>query len=240
MPGIGETLQRARHERKLTLEQVEEAIRIRARYLAALEAERFDVLPGTAYVRAFTREYASYLGLDPGPLLDRLDEEPGAHEPPPAMLVSQRSGGPGRYWLGVAIVAVIAAIIGWSLSRGHHGTAPPAAVSTSGPATAPIVTTPARTRPVRPRPLPAPKLLLMASRGDCWLSVHLGSATGPSLYEGILPRGQSLRFARTAVWIRIGAPASLDLRLNGRPLALPASGGGAVNVLVTRAGLRSA
>ncbi len=241
MPGIGETLQRARHERKLTLEQVEDSIRIRARYLAALEAERFDVLPGSAYARAFTREYASFLGLDPSPLLERLDEEPGAREPAPTMLVAQRSGGLlGRYWLGIAIVVVIVAIMGWSLTRGGHRNSTPPPPVTIPVTTAPVTTAPAPTKPKRTRPLPPPRLLLKASRGDCWLSVHLGSATGATLYEGILTLGSSLHFARKALWIRIGAPGSVDLRLNGRLLTLPPPTGGTLNVLVTRAGIRSA
>ncbi|MGZ4411773.1 MAG: helix-turn-helix domain-containing protein [Gaiellaceae bacterium] len=237
MPGVGEALQRARHERRLTLEQAEQAIKVRARYLAALESERFDVLPGAAYVRAFTREYAAFLGLDPEPLLGRLEDDLSAGEPTPAMLMPQRSGGLlGRYWLGAAIVVVVAGVMAWSLTRnGGHPTAPAAT-----PATTAIRTIPRKPPPARPRPLPPPRIALVASRGDCWLSVHVGSATGPTLYEATLVLGHSLRFARRTLWIRVGAPSSLDIRLNGRRLPLPPAGGGTTNLVVTRAGVRAA
>jgi cytoskeletal protein RodZ len=61
---IGATLREARERRQLTYEQVEAEIKIRARYLRALEEEEFDSLPSGTYVRGFLRAYASYLGLD--------------------------------------------------------------------------------------------------------------------------------------------------------------------------------
>ena len=61
----------------------------------------------------------------------------------------------------------------------------------------------------------------VAARGDCWLEIHAGSSHGPLLHEGLLPRGSSLAFARRFLWIRIGAPSSLDVQLNGEPLLLP-------------------
>lgn len=56
-------LERARTERGLSLRQVEEATRIRAKYLNDLERENFDVLPAV-YVVGSLKTYADYLGLD--------------------------------------------------------------------------------------------------------------------------------------------------------------------------------
>jgi cytoskeletal protein RodZ len=61
---IGATLREARERRQLTYEQVEAEIKIRAKYLRALEEEEFNSLPSGTYVRGFLRAYASYLGLD--------------------------------------------------------------------------------------------------------------------------------------------------------------------------------
>jgi cytoskeletal protein RodZ len=61
---IGATLREARERRQLTHEQVEAEIKIRAKYLRALEEEEFESLPSGTYVRGFLRAYASYLGLD--------------------------------------------------------------------------------------------------------------------------------------------------------------------------------
>jgi cytoskeletal protein RodZ len=73
MAELGETLRRARLDRGLTLDDVAQEIRIRSRYLAALEDEELQVLPGHAYARSFVRAYAGFLGLEPQPLLDELE-----------------------------------------------------------------------------------------------------------------------------------------------------------------------
>ena len=66
----------------------------------------------------------------------------------------------------------------------------------------------------RQRPAP-PTLAILAARGDCWLLVRAGSASGPVVYEGTLRRGRSLTFALRFLWLRLGAPASVDVRVRG-------------------------
>jgi hypothetical protein len=61
---IGSSLREARMRRKLELSQVEQDTRIRAKYLMALEDDRFEALPEPAYAKGFLRTYADYLGLD--------------------------------------------------------------------------------------------------------------------------------------------------------------------------------
>jgi cytoskeletal protein RodZ len=62
-PKIGRTLELAREERGLSLHQVEQETKIRARYLGELERENFDVLP-PVYVQGSLKTYANFLGLD--------------------------------------------------------------------------------------------------------------------------------------------------------------------------------
>lgn len=80
---IGKQLRQAREARNLSLEQVAQATRIRVRYLQALEAEQFELLPSTAQVRGFLRAYAAQLNLDPLPLLAALNGETAPQPPPP-------------------------------------------------------------------------------------------------------------------------------------------------------------
>jgi len=68
---IGQRLKKAREYRNLTFEKVEEATRIRAQYLQALEADDFSVLPSPIQARGFLRNYAQYLDLD----IDQVIEE---------------------------------------------------------------------------------------------------------------------------------------------------------------------
>ncbi|HEX9823674.1 MAG TPA: RodZ domain-containing protein [Actinomycetota bacterium] len=69
--GVGGTLRQARRELGLTLEEIALRTRIHPRYLRALE---HDAPPGSfkapIYARAFLREYATCIGLDPEPLVE--------------------------------------------------------------------------------------------------------------------------------------------------------------------------
>ena len=61
---IGSSLREARLRQALDLPEVEQATKIRAKYLRALEDEEFEQLPAQTYVKGFLRSYAEYLGLD--------------------------------------------------------------------------------------------------------------------------------------------------------------------------------
>jgi RodZ C-terminal domain len=82
------------------------------------------------------------------------------------------------------------------------------------------------------------RLVLRASRGDCWIAVRLGSAGGSLLYENLLRPGQAVSFERMPLWVRVGAPANLVLIVDGRRLT-PLSGYGPVNVVVGPSGIRA-
>ena len=61
---IGTSLREARLRQGIELVEAEQATKIRAKYLRALEDERFELLPAQTYVKGFLRSYADYLGLD--------------------------------------------------------------------------------------------------------------------------------------------------------------------------------
>ena len=73
--GLGVWLRRTRESRQLTLEDAEEALRIRKRYLQALEVSDYAALPGEIQARGFLRNYARFLGLPVEEVLDRYDAE---------------------------------------------------------------------------------------------------------------------------------------------------------------------
>ncbi len=75
MGELGTLLVRAREARGLTLEDAERDTRISRRYLQALEAEQFDVIPAPVYARGFLRSYSQYLGLDPQEALDMFPRD---------------------------------------------------------------------------------------------------------------------------------------------------------------------
>lgn len=61
---VGRLLRDQRLARELSIDDVAARLRIRSRYLEAIELGRFDQLPGAAYIPAFLRAYANHLGLD--------------------------------------------------------------------------------------------------------------------------------------------------------------------------------
>jgi cytoskeleton protein RodZ len=91
---IGTQLRQAREEQSLSLDQVAQETHIRMRYLEALEADQFDVLPSTAQVRGFLRIYSDYLKLDAKKLLAILENDTQLNQsseeaPPPSQIVEQ-------------------------------------------------------------------------------------------------------------------------------------------------------
>ena len=98
LQSLGEWLRQAREARKLSLAEAEEVTRIRQKYLAALEAGRWDEMPNDVVGRGFLRNYARFLGLDPQEALDRLRGREPAPPPGPAIppLEEERPSEPVR------------------------------------------------------------------------------------------------------------------------------------------------
>src|SRR5437762_3741974 len=139
---IGRSLRTTRERQQRELAAGEHATHIRAKYLAALEDERFDALPGTAYAKGFLRTYADFLGLDGPRFVDEFNERFAPAEMPEAA-PPVRIRRPRRF-LDERLIAIPLAVgIGlfvWRLTGGgghhrHHVALSPAAphvrVSTS-------------------------------------------------------------------------------------------------------------
>lgn len=63
MRTVGEILKKARIQKHVTLEEAEKHLRIRKKFLAALEANEWSSLPGLAYIKGFLRNYSIFLDL---------------------------------------------------------------------------------------------------------------------------------------------------------------------------------
>jgi cytoskeleton protein RodZ len=236
---IGSSLRTAREHQQLELADVERETRIRAKYLEALEEEQFDVLPGTAYVKGFLRTYADFLGLDGPRFVDEFNERFAPTEmpeaPPPVRIPRPRRLLDAR--LIVIPLAVGIGLFVWRSTSGGGGHQHPhVALSPAAPHVRASTSTPRTTPAPAPRPPATARIAFVASRGPCWLSVRLGSATGKTVFERTLQPGQSARFTGQRLWVRIGAPWNVDATLNGKSVQLPSV---IANVLVTPAAVRA-
>jgi cytoskeleton protein RodZ len=119
--GVGALLRASRIRCGEELPQVADALRIRLCHLEAIEAGRFDDLPGPAYALGFVRTYANYLGLDGEEVVRRLraeteiaDAKPSLSFPVPLSDSSMPSGAVVMVGLLVAAVAYGAYLVGTS------------------------------------------------------------------------------------------------------------------------------
>src|SRR4030095_2041874 len=70
---FGASLKKQRELRGISLQEVAEATHIRRPYLEAIEADRFEALPGLTFLKGYVRTYAQYVGLNPEETLVRLN-----------------------------------------------------------------------------------------------------------------------------------------------------------------------
>jgi cytoskeleton protein RodZ len=221
---IGNSLREARLRQGYELPRVEADTKIRAKYLRALEEERFEVLPGETYVKGFLRTYSEYLGLDGQLYVDefnsRFTREEEPLTPPRPRKQPARSRAVESNFVIVALAGIIAVtilvVVAWKFgSTGPEAsTRIPPAVNTPTGSTG----TSSQRKPVTSAPASKKKtrLVLYADGGDCWLRVRSKSATGKLLYEGTLQAGQTQRFVDDKrIWLQLGAPAYLKGTVNG-------------------------
>jgi helix-turn-helix protein/uncharacterized protein DUF4115 len=222
---IGNSLREARLRQGFELPRVEADTKVRAKYLRALEEERFEVLPGETYVKGFLRTYAEYLGLDGQLYVDEYNSRFAREEEFPVASPAAKRPRPRRMESNFVVVALagivavtILVVVAWKFGSSGANTSdllPGTRSSVTTNSTPTNGTTSEATRPAAPAPRLA-KLVLTAADGDSWLRVRAGSARGELLYEGTLQQGQVQRFVKwKRLWIELGAPAYLVPKLNG-------------------------
>ena len=234
---IGNSLREARLRQTLDFPEIERATKIRGKYLRALEDEQFEVLPAQTYVKGFLRSYAEYLGLDGQLYVDEYnsrfvvgEEEsparPRRSAPPPPRGVHVQSRVVLLTLLGIAAVTALV-IVAWT--RGEPQKKEPVG----------LASTPAQPTHVTQTPTVSPnlvRLIFTAKRGNCWLEVHSGAATGRILFQGTLELGQRKVFVAHKLWITLDRPENLGTVLNGHSRRLPS--GGVKTLIVTSRGIR--
>jgi cytoskeleton protein RodZ len=242
--GIGERLRDARRDLGLDLEEITERTKIRARYLIAMEEERWDALPGAAYVRSFLHTYAEELGLDADALVDEYRrtepqrDRPGFEAPPPAPITpapiapapgdepgarGRRRG--GRRWAPIAgvvvagvlaIIAVIGLAGGSDDDDGAPAKGPRAAEQQGGGGGG------GSAREKAPGPEPSRATLRLTTTGTVWVCVV--NRAGEALVEGVtLPAGEEQGPFRAGGFDIALGNGQVEIEANGEPVPIPAA-----------------
>lgn len=225
---IGNTLREARVRRNLTLQQVEEDIKIRVKYVQAMENEDWDVMPGVTYVKGFLRTYSTYLGLDPEVIIGEFRSRgmvPSQehHEPfgGSSVIGKPRSHRGRNTVVIVAVVCLVALAVIYALGvlsegDGEQPTVEPGALGIASPspsASASPSPSPSKTgTPAWQQNL----VKLEAVGGDCWMEVRRTDSGGIVLFSGTLKEGDKEKFKGKDIWMSLGAPGNVRLNVEGK------------------------
>jgi cytoskeletal protein RodZ len=139
MPTVAEQLRAGREAKKLTIQQVADATKIRTDHVRALEEGDFSVFSAPIYIRGSVKNYATFLKLDLTQVLPSLEAElKGTQkfsEPPPlsvqektfldqlSMVMAKLNWKVGVVGVGAVVVVIILAVIIFSV-RHHHRSDP--------------------------------------------------------------------------------------------------------------------
>ncbi len=195
--GVGNKLRDARTRRKLSLQDAEEATKIRARYLQALENEDWDQLPGDTYARAFIRTYGTLLGLDGDRLADEQRREQGAPRPeerlprvdPRPRKISRRRSQHLQVPSAVVTALVLAFVVGALLVIGLSGGGSDESTPAGGGQSAATGDSSGGSSS-RSKPAPAGHSLKLLAKGEVWVCL-LGGEGKPLIDGAILGPGET-------------------------------------------------
>lgn len=228
--GVGKKLREARTRRKLTLQEVEAATKIRGRYLQAIENEDWDQLPGDTYARAFIRTYGALLGLDGERLAEDQRRQRGAArpgerlprvDPRPRPVARKRRTAPrvpsGAIALLVTALIVVALLVvglsgggGSGNPRPEGGEAEPSRSNRNAGAG----------QKQLPQSSPPGHTLRLLANGEVW--VCLLSGGGKSLVGGdILAAGESAGPFRSGSFTVALGNGAVTMTVDGKQLSLP-------------------
>ena len=184
--GVGRALSEARQAQGLSLPDVAQQLKFMTRQLEALEAERFESLPGPTIARGMVRTYARFLKLDPEPLLSLMTGHVDTRDATPQLAARFSQPVPfsdnGRrstvVYLGLS--ALVLALVGGMAYEWRHERAAPEVVAAAKPAVrARPVPTPVPQSEEEPAPKEAAKIALVSPQVPPQVPPEVASADAP-------------------------------------------------------------
>lgn len=223
---VGEQLQHARSERKLSRADVTQGTKIQPWVLEALEADRLQDLMSPIYVKGFLTTYAKFLHLDPVPLIAELRwPQPDPIQqplPPPSPALPVMWAAPWPLLRRVGTMAAVSAAIVGVLALNPLRRLPRLALSNAG--TPRLAGAASMHEAVKPLALPTltllatqPLELVVNARRSTWVQVR---ADGKLLAQHRMERGAKEQWtARKRFELIVAHPSYVEITLNGRPIS---------------------
>jgi len=244
---FGDWLRRQREMREISLRDIADRTKISLRYLEAMEADRFDLLPAAVFAKGFLREYARYVGLSPDDVVNHYlsvnhPEEQEGTKDDTKVRSKPRLVDPGqppvrRNWssgLLLALVAfvllVLVALAVWLVGRRHESPAAgrqatPSVVVPPAPAPKPAAT------PSAPPQPSAPLQVALDFSQDCWVEAVID---GKNHIAELRVQGETLQLeAEKSILLKtLGNVGAVEVQVNGYPLDLGQKKGDVVHDLL--------
>jgi cytoskeleton protein RodZ len=242
---FGDWLRRQREMREISLRDIADRTKISLRYLEAMEADRFDLLPAAVFAKGFLREYARYVGLSPDDVVNHYlsvnhpEEQEAAVDP--KIRTKPKPLDPGQppvrrnwsYGLLLALVGfvllVLVSLAALLVDRRHDQPASsrqaaPSIVVPPAPAPKPAA---AATAPPQPS---APLQVSLDFTQDCWVEAVID---GKNRSSELRVQGEALQLeAEKSVVLTLGNAGAVEVQVNGYPLDLGRKRGDVVHDLL--------
>jgi cytoskeletal protein RodZ len=245
---FGDWLRRQREVREIGIRDIADRTKISLRYLEAMEADRFDLLPAPVFAKGFLREYARYVGLSPDDVVNHYlsvhhPEELAAPVEDPKVRPRPKPGDVGvppvrRNWSWSLLLAlaglILLLLVGLFayLSDRHHEEKKANArqAPSSGAAAAPVAPLPAALAPAAPGPPASPIEVSLDFSKDCWVDAVID---GKNHRSEMRIQGEALQLdAQKSIVLTLGNAGGVDVQVNGYPLGLNKKDGDVVKNLV--------
>ncbi|MFN2544637.1 MAG: helix-turn-helix domain-containing protein [Actinomycetota bacterium] len=217
---VGRALRRARQRHHVDLEEAVTATRIPKRYLEALEDNApIGTFPAPVYARAFLREYARYLEIDPEPLVARLgpDAEDDTHLAQMHEALPPPRRWPARALISISIAILTALAVMGALSGRDDLPRAAAGFPSAPPAVPPPSTPPANTEPAAPVGIKA--ALHVTDR--TWVEAV---ADGTPLFRGVWDSNWHVFRGTSNLALTLGNAGGVHLFVNGDHVRTGSSG----------------
>lgn len=240
---IGNILREERERQNFTIKDVERETSIRAFYIESIENEKYDALPGEVYTKGFIKNYAVFLKLDTGKILQQYNEEVHADLPEtqpedvsdkPKQMEYRDTGSAGvnsrssddfkermeksrrsqKLLVGVLVLFFIAG--GAYFFLGSENTAKPVPPKQVTETKKTVDETPAPA-PAAPQEKKFDDVEISAKfTAACWMKVE---ADGKTIFEGTVEKGKSFSWkGQNKVVITAGNAGAIDVTHNGKDM----------------------